>query len=76
MDLEAIKSSEKMKELIRRRLPDFPESEAPRLKNIQLLDIVDDYCSLFVYITNEAYSFEYVGNKSDPVYEILKDAKS
>ena len=75
-DLGKITSIEQLKELIRRRLPEFPEQEPPKLKKIQLLDIVDDFCGLLVFRNYKGYRFEYVGNKSDPVYEILKDAKS
>ena len=76
LDIDRIKASEPLTELIRKRLQDFPQTEPQKLKTIQLLDIADDYCSLYLYRTNRGYRISYQGNKNDPVYKMLKDATS
>lgn len=76
LDIDKIKASEPLTVLIRKRLQDFPQTEPQKLKTIQLLDIADDYCSLYLYRTNRGYQISYQGNKNDPVYEMLKDATS
>jgi len=76
LDFDKIKASEQLTELVRRRLPDFPQIEPQKLKTIQLLDIADAYCSLYIYRTIRGYKITYQGDKNDPVYKILKDATS
>ena len=76
LDLETIKKNDNIVKLIQKREHEFPVKQLQKLVKIQIMDIADDFCTLIVRRMNKKYRFDYIGDQTDPIYRMLKNAEA